>query len=182
MLAGDDRPAIRTHPGPHRFSAGDRRADRGGQAVLVEQQYIDYAPASLRSVALASELARLSGGTLVLLHVTPPLAYSSMYTGSLTVGLSQQVMAEVHKAAYDTSIAALKVVAERHCQGFECELVARPGVPLSVILGEAEARAVGPDRAGGERAQPGAPASSSAARRTGSSARRAARCWWCRRS
>jgi len=113
-----------------------------GQAVLVEQQYIDYAPASLRSVALASELARLSGGTLVLLHVTPPLAYSSMYTGSLTVGLSQQVMAEVHKAAYDTSIAALKVVAERHCQGFGCELVARPGVPLSVILGEAEARAV----------------------------------------
>lgn len=113
-----------------------------GQAVLVEQQYIDYAPASLRSIALAAGLAKLSGGKIVLLHVTPPLAYSSMYTGTLAVGLSQQVLAEVHKAAHDTSIAALQVVAERHCQGIEYEMVARPGVPLSVILGEAEARGV----------------------------------------
>ncbi len=113
-----------------------------GQAVLVDQQYIDYAPASLRSIALASGLASLSGASLVLLHVTPPLAYSSMYTGSLTVGLSQQVLAEVHKAAHDTSIAALRVVAERHCPGLPVELVARPGVALSVILGEAESRGV----------------------------------------
>ncbi len=113
-----------------------------GQAVLVEKQYIDYAPASLRSITLAAGLASLSGGSIVLLHVTPPLAYSSMYTGSLTVGLSQQVMAEVHKAAHDTSIAALQVLAERHCTGIPVELSARPGVPLSVILGEAEAHAV----------------------------------------
>ena len=116
-----------------------------GQAVLVEQQYIDYAPASLRSITLAAGLAKLSGAKIVLLHVTqdnPPKAYSSMYTGSLTVGLSQQVLAEVHKAAHDTSMAALKVVADRYCPDFEYELVARPGVPLSVILGEAEARAV----------------------------------------
>ena len=112
-----------------------------GQAVLVEKQYIDYAPASLRSIALAAELASLSGGTLILLHVTPPLAYSSMYTGSLTVGLSQQVMAEVHKMAHDTSIAALQAVAERHCAGINVQFEARPGVALSVILGEALAAA-----------------------------------------
>ena len=109
-----------------------------GQAVMVEKQYIDYAPASLRSIALAAELASLSSSTLILLHVTPPLAYSSMYTGSLTVGLSQQVMAEVHKAAYDTSIAALRAVAERYCAGIDVLFEARPGVPLSVILGESE--------------------------------------------
>ncbi|MBK7827306.1 universal stress protein [Nannocystis sp.] len=113
-----------------------------GHAVLVQQQYIDYASASLRSIALAAGLAKLSGARIVLLHVTPPLAYSSMYTGSLTVGLSQQVMAEVHKAAHDTSIAALQVVADRYCAGIEVELVARPGVALSVILGEAELREV----------------------------------------
>jgi nucleotide-binding universal stress UspA family protein len=61
-----------------------------------------------------------------------------MYTGSLTVGLSQQVMAEVHKAAHDTSIAALRAVAERHAAGLDVEFEARPGVPLSVILAEAE--------------------------------------------
>ena len=113
-----------------------------GQAVLVEKQYIDYAPASLRSIALAASLAGLTGGSLILLHVTPPLAYSSMYTGSLTVGLSQTVMAEVHKAAHDTSVAALQVVAQRYCEGLAVELLARPGVPLSVILGEAESNAV----------------------------------------
>lgn len=113
-----------------------------GQAVLVEKQYIDYAPASLRSVSLAASLASLTGGSLILLHVTPPLAYSSMYTGSLSVGLSQTVMAEVHKAAHDTSVAALRVIAERHCAGIAVELAARPGVPLSIILGEAERRAV----------------------------------------
>jgi nucleotide-binding universal stress UspA family protein len=113
-----------------------------GQAVLVEKQYIDYAPASLRSIRLAAGLASLSGGSIVLLHVTPPLAYSSMYTGTLTVGLSQQMVAEVHKAAHATSIAALQVVAERHCQGIEVELLARPGVPLAVILGEAESQKV----------------------------------------
>jgi nucleotide-binding universal stress UspA family protein len=65
-----------------------------------------------------------------------------MYTGTLTVGLSQQMVAEVHKAAHATSIAALQVVAERHCQGIEVELLARPGVPLAVILGEAESQKV----------------------------------------
>lgn len=108
----------------------------------MEQQYLDYAPASLRSVALAASMASLTGGSLILLHVTPPLAYSSMYTGSLAVGLSQTVMAEVHKAAHDTSIAALQAVAQRHCEGISVELLARPGVPLSVILGEAERHAV----------------------------------------
>lgn len=109
-----------------------------GQAVQVDQQYIDYAPASLRSVAVAADLVRLTGGSILLLHVTPPLNYSSMYTGSLTVGLSQQVLSDVHKAARETSIAALRAVAERHCAGLKVEFEARPGVPLSVILSEAE--------------------------------------------
>jgi nucleotide-binding universal stress UspA family protein len=109
-----------------------------GQAVLVDKQYIEYAPASLRSIAMASSLVRLSGGKIILLHVTPPLNYSSMYTGSLTVGLSQQMMSEVHKAAQDTSIAALRAVAGLHCEGCQVEFDARPGVPLSVILAEAE--------------------------------------------
>jgi nucleotide-binding universal stress UspA family protein len=87
---------------------------------------------------MATSLARMSGGKIILLHVTPPLNYSTMYTGSLTVGLSQQMMTEVHKAAQDTSIAALRAVAERHAAGLDVEFEARPGVPLSVILAEAE--------------------------------------------
>ncbi|MBL9099340.1 MAG: universal stress protein [Myxococcales bacterium] len=109
-----------------------------GLAVQVEQQFIEYAPASLRSIGVAASLARMSGGKIILLHVTPPLNYSSMYTGSLSVGLSQQMMNEVHKAAHDTSIAALRGLAERHCPGLEVSYEARPGVPLSVILAEAE--------------------------------------------
>jgi nucleotide-binding universal stress UspA family protein len=112
-----------------------------GQAVLIDKQYIEYASASLRSIAMAASLARLSGGQIILLHVTPPLNYSSMYTGSLTVGLSQQMMTEVHKAARDTSIAALRAVAELHAAGIDVEFESRPGVPLSVILSEAERHA-----------------------------------------
>ncbi len=59
--------------------------------------------------------------------VLPPVSPSVSVS---PVGLSQQVLAEVHKAAHDTSIAALKAVAERHCAGIEVQFEARPGVAL----------------------------------------------------
>lgn len=113
-----------------------------GLAVKVEQQFIEYAPASLRSIGVAAALARSNGGKVILLHVTPPLNYSSMYTGSLAMGPSQQMMNEVHKAAHDTSIAALRGLADLHCAGLDVQFEARPGVPLSVILAEAERHSV----------------------------------------
>lgn len=127
---------------PIDFSPASDEHIAAGQAIEIEGQYIEFSPSSLRSVALAADLTRASLGTLVLLHVTPALNYSTMYAGSVRVGLSPQVIGEVHEAAQKTSIAALQVIAARYCAGVETILEARPGVALSVILEEAERKAV----------------------------------------
>ena len=125
---------------PIDFAAATDDQIAAGHAILVDNQYIDYAPASRRALELAASLARLSGGAVHLLHVTPQLNYSTLYTGS--VGLSGEVINEVHRAAHDTSIQALRAFAHRICPDVPVELVARPGVALYAILEEAERRQI----------------------------------------
>lgn len=123
---------------PIDFSPASDEHIAAGQAVEIDGQYIEFAASSLRSVTLAADLARASLGKLVLLHVTPSLNYSTMYAGNLRVGLSPQVLSEVHEAAHKASIAALEVLAARLCAGVDVVLEARPGVALSVILEESQ--------------------------------------------
>ena len=66
--------------------------------------------------------------------MTPALNYSTMYAGNLSVGLSAQVLSEVHEAAQKTSTAALEVLSQRYCAGVKVVIEARPGVALSVII------------------------------------------------
>lgn len=106
-----------------------------GHAIQVDGQYIDYAPASQRALELAAGLARLSGGAIHLLHVTPQLNYSPLYTGA---ALSGEVISEVHRAARESSIRALQALAQRICPDVEAHFEARPGVALYAIIEEAE--------------------------------------------
>ena len=125
---------------PIDFAAAADDQIEAGHAILVDNQYLDYAPASRRALELASNLARLSGGTVCLFHVTPQLNYNTLYAGtSRNIGLSGDVINEVHRVACDTSVAALRVLAEASCEGIDYECVARPGVALYAILEEAEA-------------------------------------------
>lgn len=126
---------------PIDFSPASDEHVAAGQAVEIDGQYIEFSPSSLRSVAFAADLARASLGKVILLHVTPALNYSTMYAGNLRVGLSPQVLGEVHQAAQKTSTAALGALAQRYCAGVETIIEARPGVALSVILEEAERKA-----------------------------------------
>lgn len=128
---------------PIDFSPASDEHIAAGQAVEIDGQYIEFAASSLRSVSLAADLARASLGKLVLLHVTPALNYNSIYAGSLRGGLSPQLLQEVHEAAHKTSMVALAELARRHCAGAQVELVARPGVALSVILEEAAKHSAG---------------------------------------
>lgn len=121
---------------PIDFSPAADETIAAGLSVEIDQQHIEFAPSSLRSVSLASDLARASGGKLILLHVTPALSYNTMYAGSVRVGLSPAVLNEVHQAAHATSLAALRALSQRYCAGVDVELDARPGVALSVILEE----------------------------------------------
>lgn len=123
---------------PIDFSPASDEHIAAGLAVEVDGQHIEFAPSSLRSVSLAADLARASLGTLVLLHVTPALSYSSMYAGNMRIGLSPQVLQEVHQAAHKASVAALETLSAKLCAGVNVVLEARPGVALSVILEESE--------------------------------------------
>ncbi|MDC0669611.1 universal stress protein [Nannocystis radixulma] len=123
---------------PVDFSPASDEHIAAGQAVEVDGQYIEFSSSTVRSVVLAADLARASLGTVILLHVTPALNYSTMYAGNLSVGLSSQVLTDVHEAAQKTSKAALEVIAQRHCSGVQVVLEARPGVAVSVIIEESE--------------------------------------------
>lgn len=125
---------------PIDFAAASEEEIESGHALLVDNQYIDYAPASRRALDVAASLARLSGGTVRLLHVTPQLNYNALYAGaSRNIGLSGEVINEVHQAARETSLTALKTLAAGSCEGINVEYEARPGVALYAILEEAEA-------------------------------------------
>jgi nucleotide-binding universal stress UspA family protein len=113
-----------------------------GEVLRVGERSVDLSPGSLRSIATATGLSTLSGGSVIFLHVTPSLAYSAMYTDSMTVGLSPQVVEELHKVAHDAAIATLQRIADLHCPGVAVELSARSGTPMDVILEEAAQRAV----------------------------------------
>lgn len=124
---------------PIDFAAASDDHIEAGKAILVDNQYIEYAEASRRALAVAASLARLAGGTMLLLHVTPQLNYNAMYTGaSRNVGLSGEMINEVHRAARDTSLDALKALAAAVCPDVAVTYEARPGVALYVILEEAE--------------------------------------------
>jgi nucleotide-binding universal stress UspA family protein len=56
----------------------------------------------------------------------------------MRIGLSPQVLQEVHQAAHKASVSALESLAAKLCVGVNTVLEARPGVALSVILEEAE--------------------------------------------
>lgn len=124
---------------PIDFAAASDEQIESGHALLVDNQYIDYAPASRRALKVASDLARLSGGTVRLLHVTPQLNYNALYAGaSRNIGLSGEMINEVHQQARDTSIRALKGLAAACCPDVKVEFEARPGIALYAILEEAE--------------------------------------------
>jgi len=119
------------------FSASDALAE-AGMAVKVGTQYLDFAPASMRSVQMAAALARAGGAELLLVHATPTLNYSVMYTGPAGVSLPSGIVSEIHRNAADTSVAALETLAKKYCDGVPVSYAARPGVAVNVVLEEAE--------------------------------------------
>lgn len=125
---------------PVDFSRASAELIESGQAVAVGEQHIDFAPASIRAVGIAAAIARRAEGTpnLRLVHATPALNYSAMYTGPTGVNLPAAMVEEIHARAKTTSMQALELLAKRYADGCRVEAVARPGVALDVILEEAE--------------------------------------------
>jgi nucleotide-binding universal stress UspA family protein len=123
---------------PVDFSRASDALAESGMAVKVGTQFLDFAPASMRSVRMAAALARAGSSELLLVHATPPLNYSVMYTGPAGVSLPSGIVAEIHKNAADTSVAALETLAKQYCEGVPVSYAARPGVAVNIVLEETE--------------------------------------------
>jgi nucleotide-binding universal stress UspA family protein len=107
-----------------------------GKAVAVGDHHLEFAPASLRSVELAAALARASAGKLRMVHATPAMQTSSIYTGPIS--LPTAMIDEIHAKARVTSTQALESLAHSHCAGVPVDFAVRPGPPVQVVLDEAE--------------------------------------------
>lgn len=121
---------------PVDFSAASEELIESGKAAKVGSQHLDFAPASTRSVRLAAALARSGDCEIHLVHATPTLGYSKMYTGPAGVSLPAKLVEEIHERATQTSLEALESLANEYCEGITVSCAARPGVPINVVLEE----------------------------------------------
>ncbi len=124
---------------PVDFYDASEEVIEAGKAVQVGNQLVDFAPASLRSIRLASRIAAGAGGEsqLLLVHATPTLNYSAMYTGPAGVNLPAAIVEEIHQRAKNTSVELLQMLANNHAPERKVEIVARSGIALNVIQEEA---------------------------------------------
>ena len=112
--------------------AGDEETEKGSQSVAVEDHKIVFTEPTLRAIAMATSLGRFYGSTVRLVHSTPPLQTSTVYSGPIS--LPSQLIQEIHERARATSTAALEQLGPRFGQGVTLEYAVRPGQPLTVIL------------------------------------------------
>jgi nucleotide-binding universal stress UspA family protein len=116
--------------------AGDEDAETGAQAVTVDDHKVVFTAPTLRAVQLAGSLGRAHGSTVRLVHSTPALQTSTVYSGP--VSLPGALIQEIHERARVTCTAALEQLGPRFGTGVTLEYVVRPGQPLAVVLEEAE--------------------------------------------
>lgn len=126
---------------PIDFEPASEETVNAGTAIQAGEHYVEFAPASLQSMTMAADLARASGGSIVLLHVTPPMHSTAMYTGP--VSLPAGIISEIESKAKATSLAALEHLAQSNCRGIPVEHAIGPGHPAQTIVDEA--RRVGAD-------------------------------------
>lgn len=116
--------------------AGDEDLEDGAQAVVVNDHRIVFTGPTLRSIRMATALGRLTGATVRLVHSTPPLQTSTVYSGP--VSLPSALIQEIHDRAKATSTEALEKIGPEFAEGVSLEYTVRPGQPLAVVLEEAE--------------------------------------------
>jgi nucleotide-binding universal stress UspA family protein len=120
---------------PIDFEPASDEAIEAGTAITAGSQHVEFSAASLRAVKMAAALCKTSHGKLYMVHVTPPMQYTTMYTGP--VSLPAGVIEEIHDKARSTSLAALKYLTVTYCQGIQVEHCVGPGQASLAVLEEA---------------------------------------------
>ncbi len=120
---------------PVDFEPASDEAIEAGKAITAGTQHIEFSDASLRAVKTAAALCKASHGKLYMVHVTPPMQYTTVYTGP--VSLPAGVIDEIHEKARSTSLDALKYLTVTYCQGIPVEHCVGPGQASLAVLEEA---------------------------------------------
>lgn len=120
---------------PVDFEPATDEAIEQGRAVAAGEHHVEFSAASLRAVETAATLAREGGGKLVLVHITPTMHSSAMYTGP--VSLPTGVIEEIEAKAKATSLLALQHLKNTLCPGIPVEHAIGPGQPAQAVLDEA---------------------------------------------
>jgi len=116
--------------------AGDEDLEPGSKGVQVNDHNIVFTAPTLRAIRMAATLGRSTGATVRLVHSTPPLQTSTVYTGP--VSLPSGLIQEIHERAKTTSTEALEKIGLELGEGVTLEYAVCPGQALSVVLEEAE--------------------------------------------
>jgi nucleotide-binding universal stress UspA family protein len=119
---------------PVDFEPASDEAIEANSAIQAGAQHIEFSEASVRAVKMAAALCRASNGKLYMVHVTPPMQYTTMYTGP--VSLPAGVIDEIHQKARQTSLAALQYLTITYCQGLQVEHCVGPGQASLAVLEE----------------------------------------------
>lgn len=117
------------------IDAGDETLEPGAKAVVVSDHRIVFTGPTLRAIRTAASLGRVTGATVRLVHSTPPMQTSTVYSGP--VSLPSALIQEIHDRAKVTSTLALEMLAPELGEGVTLEYAVRPGQPLAVVLEEA---------------------------------------------
>lgn len=120
---------------PVDFEPASDEAVEQGRAVPAGEHHVEFSPASLRAVEVAADLARQSKGKLLLVHITPTMHSSAMYTGP--VSLPTGVIEEIEAKAKSTSLLALQHLRQTICPDVAVEHAIGPGQPAQAVLDEA---------------------------------------------
>ena len=108
-----------------------------GEVVLEAGSHkIAFAGSTLHAIDLATSIARRHHGTLRLVHATPPMQTSNIYSGPARI--ATKLLDEIHDRARDTSLDAMRAVSKGRCDDLEIELIAGPGHPMQLVLAEAK--------------------------------------------
>ncbi len=103
--------------------------------VEVDGREIAFSDSTIKAARTGASLAVATGGTLRLVHATPPMQTNAIYAGPLSV--PSKIIAEIHDRSKEISEGALTLLVEAQLPGLEPEIVVEPSHPLDLVLEQA---------------------------------------------
>lgn len=103
--------------------------------VEVEGHEIAFSNATIKAARTGASLAAATGGTLRLVHATPPMQTNAIYAGPLSV--PSKIIAEIHDRSKEISEGALAMLVQAQLPGAVPETVVVPSHPLDLVLEQA---------------------------------------------